>query len=238
MTVIVYPDAVALARTTGVRLLVEIGDAVAARGVAHIILTGGRGGGSVLAAIAEAPSRDDVDWMSVHVWWSDERFVPVGDPERNEGQAQSILLGHLLLPEENIHRIASPETAATASDAAEAYARELALYGDPCPRFDVALLGLGDDGHVASLFPGRAELAEAVASVVAVEGAPKPPPSRVTLTLPTLCAAAQVWIVAAGAGKARAVAACLAPDSAAPGARVSGRERTLWLIDALASIEA
>ncbi len=239
MTVIVYPDATTLARATAARLLTEVTDALAVRGLAHVVLTGGRIGTAVLDAIAASPLRDDLDWTSVHVWWGDERFVAAGDPERNEGQAQRALLKHVRVPEENIHRICALTPGVSVRDAAAAYTRDLARFGDPCPEFDVLLLGLGEDGHVASLFPDG-ENAQAVAltdaaTVVAIEAAPKPPATRISLTLATLNAARQVWVVAAGPEKAWAVARCLARDAALPGARVVGKERTLWLIDAAAA---
>jgi 6-phosphogluconolactonase len=239
MTVLtfVYPDAAAVAETTAARLLVATADAVATRGEAHVVLTGGGIGVATLDRAAASPLADVIDWTSVHVWWGDERFLPVGDPHRNEAQAQRALLTRLRLPEENIHRVASPDLVSGAVKAAEAYARELAEFGDPAPAFDVLLLGLGSDGHVASLFPGRPEVAIDATTVVAVEDAPKPPPSRVTMTLPTINGAREVWIIAAGAEKAAAVARARARGHAIPGGMVHGTKRTLWLIDAAAAAE-
>jgi 6-phosphogluconolactonase len=239
VTVIVYPTAATLARATAVRFLTEVTDALALRGVAHVVLTGGRIGTAVLDEVAASPLRDDVDWTSLHVWWGDERFVPEGDPDRNEGQAQRALLGRVRLPEENIHRMAAASPGVTPQDGAVRYAEELARFGDPCPTFDVLLLGLGDDGHVASIFPGETRVeGNAESSVIAVEGSPKPPATRISLTLATINRARQVWIVAAGHDKAAAVSRCLAKDPSLPGARVAGTERTLWLVDAAAAAEA
>jgi 6-phosphogluconolactonase len=239
MTVLtfVYPDATAVAEITAARFLVATADAVATRGEAHVVLTGGGIGVATLERAAASPLAAVIDWTSVHVWWGDERFLPLGDPNRNEAQAQRALLSVLRLPEENIHRGAAASTVGGAAEAAEAYARELADFGDPAPAFDVLLLGLGADGHVASLFPGRPEIAINATSVVAVEDAPKPPPSRVTMTLPTINGAREVWIIAAGAEKAGAVAQSRARVQAIPGGMVHGTERTLWLIDAAAAAD-
>lgn len=234
MTAIIYPDRRSLARATAARFLVEVTDAVAVRGIAHVVLTGGGVGIETLAEVAASPLTEAIDWTAVHVWWCDERFVGVGDPERNEGQAQAALLGTLLLPEENIHRMGTSGAFDTPEAAAGAYAVELARHGEPCPAFDIALLGLGADGHVASLFPGNAAVGLA-GTCVAVRDSPKPPPERISLTLTALARARQIWVVAAGAEKADAVAGCLAGRGSLPGSRVRGTERTLWLIDAAAS---
>ena len=231
----VYPDAAAVAETTAARLLVATADAVATRGGAHIVLTGGGVGVATLARAAASPLADIVDWTSVHVWWGDERFLRLGDPERNEVQAQRALLSGLRLPEENIHRVASASAVSGAAEAAEAYASELAGFGDPAPAFDVLLLGLGPDGHVASLFPGRPEVKVDGTTVVAVEDGPKPPPTRVSMTLPTINGAREVWIIAAGAEKAAAVAQARGRGPEVPGGMVHGTERTLWLLDTAAA---
>jgi 6-phosphogluconolactonase len=234
-TTIVYPDAATVAEASAARLLVSITDAVSTRGQAHIALTGGRIGIAMLTRAAASPLSDVIDWTSVHVWWSDERFLASGDPDRNEAQAQRALLKRLRLPEENIHRMAPSELARTPEKAAEAYAEELGRFGDPAPAFDVMLLGLGPDGHVASLFPGRPEVNMAHTTAVAVLDAPKPPPSRMSLTLPTINAAREVWVITAGAEKAQAVADSLARKPGIPGGMVHGTDRTLWLVDVAAA---
>lgn len=231
----VYPDAATVAETTAARLLVAVADAVSTGGEAHIALTGGGVGTATLARAAASPLSAIIDWTSVHVWWSDDRFLPLGHRDRNEAQAQRALLKRLRLPEENIHRVPSPQDVNSAAKAAEAYSRELARFGDPAPAFDVLLLGLGPDGHVASLFPGRPEVKVDAVTVVAVKDAPKPPPSRVTMTLPTINGAREVWIITEGEEKANAVATSRKRKSAVPGGMVHGTERTLWLIDAAAA---
>jgi 6-phosphogluconolactonase len=234
-TTMVYPDATTVAETTAARLLVAIADALSARGEAHIVLTGGTIGIATLARMAASPLSEVIDWRGVHIWWGDERFLPPGDHDRNEVQAQRSLLKRLRLPEENIHRMASSEGATSPEKVARAYAAELARFGDPAPAFDVLLLGIGPDGHVASLFPGRPEVKVAAVTVVAVKDSPKPPPTRLSMTLPTINGAREVWILTSGAEKAHAVAESLAHKAGIPGGMVHGTERTLWLIDKAAA---
>lgn len=233
-TVIVYPDQQAVADATGARLGTLLTDAIAARGRADVVLTGGTVGIALLDSLAASPLSTLIDWTSVHVWWGDERFVPAGDAERNEGQAQDALLGAVPLPEENIHRMGASDAFETAEAAADAYGAEIAAHGSPA--WDVALFGLGPDGHVASLFPGHPVFAEpGPGDAVAVHDSPKPPPHRVSLAPQAIARAQRVWVVAAGAAKADAVGRCLAGDSTLPGATVRGTKETLWLIDAEAS---
>ena len=233
-TVVIYADQQAVADATAARLGVTVSDVLAARGVAHLVLTGGTVGIGLLASLAASPLAGLIDWTSVHVWWGDERFVGAGDADRNEGQAQEALLGRVPIPEENIHRVGSSDAFASAEDAAAAYALEITTQGTPV--WDVVMLGMGPDGHVASLFPGHPVYAAAdVAEAVTVHDSPKPPPVRISLSLASINRAREVWVVAAGAPKAEAVARGLAGDTQLPAATVAGTERTLWLIDAAAA---
>ncbi|PRY18012.1 6-phosphogluconolactonase [Kineococcus rhizosphaerae] len=232
-----------LAAATAGRLLAAIADAQAARGLAHVSLTGGTIGGKTLAAVAASPARESVDWKRVHLWWSDERFLPAGDPERNATQAQDALLGALDLDPATVHLPpASDGPDGDDLDAAAArYAAELLQFGAgaEAPEFDVLLLGMGPDGHVASLFPHHAGLGRDDSSVVGVRESPKPPPLRVSFTFGAIARARQVWLVAAGAEKAAAVARGVAAGdvSETPAAGVFGTERTLWLIDQAAATD-
>jgi len=242
-TIVVHPDAEALAHTTAARLLVTLVDAQAHRAPLHVVLTGGTVGIATLAAVADSPVRDAVDWSQVHLWWGDERFLPDGDPDRNETQARAALLDALgpALPDGNVHAVPAPSAAVpTPEVAAEAYAAELARYareGRQVPELDVLLLGMGPDGHVASLFPEHPALDVSGVATVGVHGSPKPPPLRVSLTFDAIRAAREVWIVAAGAEKASAVASALssAPVTTTPAAGALGTAATRWLIDAAAS---
>ncbi|WP_435736050.1 6-phosphogluconolactonase [Cellulosimicrobium sp. PMB13] len=239
--VVVHPDGAVLAEAVASRLVTRLLDVQSTRRPVHVVLTGGTVGIASLAALARHPARDAVDWSGVHLWWGDERFLPSGDPERNETQARDALLDQLPhLPAENVHPMPAADVVATPEDSAARYAEELAAHavgGSAVPEFDVLLLGMGPDGHVASLFPGHPGLDVSGVPTAGVHGSPKPPPERVTLTFEALAAARQVWVVAAGAEKAPAVASALggADRHDTPAAAVAGTERTLWLVDVAAA---
>ncbi|TDD89870.1 6-phosphogluconolactonase [Actinomadura darangshiensis] len=239
--VLVHRDQGLLADAAAARLVTRIADAQAARGSASVVLTGGGVGTAVLAALAATGARDAIDWSRLDVWWGDERFLPAGDPERNETGARAALLDHLPADPARVH--AMPALDGPDGDdpeaAAERYAAELrAAAGEgPVPSFDVLMLGVGPDAHVASLFPGMPALHDE-RPVVAVHGAPKPPPTRLSLTFPSLRAAGEVWVLAAGESKAKAVQLGLAPDAdrvQAPVSGARGRHRTLFLLDRAAA---
>ncbi|WP_232848019.1 6-phosphogluconolactonase [Occultella kanbiaonis] len=234
--VVVHPSADALAEATAARLLLAILDAQSVRHPVHVALTGGTVGIRLLERARQTPLADAVDWTGVHLWWGDERFVPRADPERNEGLARAALIDHLPIPAQNVHPMAATEDVATAEEGATAYAAELAAFGgtDGPLVFDVILLGMGPDAHVASLFPGHPALRATGTTAVAVHDSPKPPPDRISLTFEALESARQVWLVVAGAEKSGAVRRALGGATDAqetPSAVVAGRDVTLWLLD-------
>ncbi|MEV0776085.1 6-phosphogluconolactonase [Streptomyces sp. NPDC050433] len=241
---VVHRDKELMAQAVAARLITKIVDAQAARGFASIVLTGGRNGNGLLAALSEAPARDAVDWTRLDLWWGDERFLPEGDPERNITQARAALLDSVPLDPSRVYAMPASD-GAYGSDieaAAAAYATELAASARPedharVPSFDVLMLGVGPDTHVASLFPELPGVRETERTVVAVRGAPKPPPLRISLTLPAIRAAHEVWLLAAGEDKAEAAEIALsgAGEIQAPAAGAQGRARTLWLLDEAAA---
>jgi 6-phosphogluconolactonase len=229
-----------LAKAVAARLVTRLVDASAARGHASLVLTGGGIGTQVLVELAAAPARDAVDWRHLDIWWGDERFLPDGDPERNATGARAALLDHVDTNQDRVHPM-PPSDGPDGPDpeaAAARYAGWLLDASQPedhsqVPSFDVLLLGIGPEGHVASLFPGMPALYEE-RTVVAVHGSPKPPPTRLTLTLPAITAAREVWIIASGADKAGAIRLALsgAGPVQVPAAGARGRQQTLFLIDA------
>ncbi|HEX3899807.1 MAG TPA: 6-phosphogluconolactonase [Mycobacteriales bacterium] len=228
--VVVHRDAMLLAQAVAARIITAISDAQAARGTASIVLTGGGIGGATLRELAAAPARDAIDWSSLDIWWGDERFLPAGNPERNETQAREALLAHVPLDLARVHPMAS-STGAYGDDldaAAQAYAGELDE-----PSFDILLLGMGPDGHVASLFPNSPALQDD-RTVIPVRGASKPPPTRISLGLSAINRAREVWLIAAGEEKAAAVKTALS-EGPVPAARVAGSEATRWLLDRAAA---
>ncbi|MBO0869125.1 MAG: 6-phosphogluconolactonase [Micromonosporaceae bacterium] len=237
-SVVVHASPQLLAEAVAARLLVRLVDAQAARGIADLVLTGGRIAEAVYRAVAASPARDAVDWSRVDLWWGDERFLPSGHPDRNEVQARAALIDALPLDPARIHPV-PPSDGPDGDDpeaAAARYARALAEAARPgserLPHLDVVLLGIGEDGHVASIFPEHPAAYE-TRTVAAVRGSPKPPPVRVTLTFPAINAAEEVWLIAAGPDKATAVGMALAGAGPVqlPAAGVAGVSRTLWLLD-------
>ena len=235
--VFVHADGGLLAKAAAARIITRVADAIAARGRAHVVLTGGGIGTRVLAELAAAPARDAVDWREVDFWWGDERFVPAGDPERNETGARDALLSAIDADPARIHPMAGPDGPDGDDPEASAsrYAAELkAAAGEDgdVPAFDVLMLGIGPEGHIASLFPEQPAVRD-TRPVVAVRDSPKPPPTRVSLTFGAIEAAREVWVLASGEEKADAVAAALAgtPREQLPAAGARGRERTLFLVD-------
>jgi 6-phosphogluconolactonase len=242
--VLVRPDAGALARAVAEELVARLATAQETHGSASVVLTGGGMGIAVLeqVAVLGRDAGSGVDWTAVDVWWGDERFVPAHDDERNEKAARRALLDVVGVPAERVHamppsdgRFAEPE------DGAAWYAGELAAAAGPgldLPRFDVLLLGMGGEGHTASIFPGSPAV-EDERPVFAVRDCPKPPPTRVSLGFAAINAADEVWLVVAGAEKAAAVAEALAGATPGelPAAGVHGRLGTRWWLDAAAAIQ-
>jgi len=237
--VLVHPDGPVLAQAAAARLVTKLVDVLAERDEAHLVLTGGTIGIGILAALGDLPLRQAVDWGRVHLWWGDERFLPTGDSERNDTQARDALLR--LLPLEPAHVHPMPATGGPDGPDAEAaaarYAGELARHaaaGADAPGFDVLLLGMGPDGHIASLFPEHPGTRETGPSAIAVHNSPKPPPNRISLTFRVIQAAREVWVIASGAEKAKAVSLALAAgtdQTVIPAAGAHGTEATLWLLD-------
>lgn len=234
--VVISPDPSTLAESVASRFLSRVSKRVDEGKLAHVSLTGGSMGSAVLAAAARHPRVETIDWSRVHFWWSDERFVPRGDADRNEGQARAALLDRLDLPTGNIHAPAASDEGLDLDAAAEAYASELAGFAGsegPWPAFDVCFLGVGPDGHIASLFPDRPEILLTDRSVVPVRDSPKPPPERVSMTRPVINGSKRVWMVLSGADKASALGLALAGASYAsvPAAGAKGRKRTVFFVD-------
>jgi 6-phosphogluconolactonase len=192
----------------------------------QVALTGGRIATRAYELLGEEGRSSAVDWDQVGLWWGDERFVPADDNDRNARQALTAL-APLPLDLARVHPMPAAADGLDLVAAAEAYDAEL---GDVI--FDICLLGMGPDGHVASLFPEHPS-SYAEGRVIPVRASPKPPPERISLTLEVINHSAEVWFCVTGADKA--AAARLAFSGAGPiqvpAAGVRGRERTLWLVD-------
>ncbi|WP_026530434.1 6-phosphogluconolactonase [Haematomicrobium sanguinis] len=258
-----HPGFDVLAATTAARLITRLVDVQNVRGEATVVLTGGTLGQAVLEAVAASKARDAVNWRRVNFWWGDERFVPKDSPERNARQAWDALLSHIDVDPSRVHEFGASDEFDSLEAAAQAYADELARAAaserryteetnvermpevaavssaaqpnidERLPIFDVLLLGMGPDAHVASLFPELAGIREKDKTVIYEYDAPKPPPERLSLTLPAINTAHQIWICVAGTDKAGAVGLALAGAGPVqvPAAGVKAVDRTFWLID-------
>lgn len=218
-----------LAREAAARLAEAAGRTIADHGRFSVALSGGSTPRKLYGLLAQPPFAQAVDWSRVHIFFADERFVPPDHPDSTLLLARETLLDHVPIPPANVH--AMPTEGDTPENSAAAYAESLAsFFGADLPRFDVVLLGMGPDGHTASLFPGRPDLPGAVA---AIHDSPKPPPVRITLTLEAINNAADIWFLVTGADKAETVRAVFDGSGAElPAARVApGEGRLAWMMD-------
>jgi len=238
-----HPDAGVLAAAVAARLLTTLVDVQAGGGVPSVVLTGGTVARVLHRAVRDSAARDAVDWSRVDFWWGDERFVAADDSERNEAQARADLLDALSLDPDRVHPMAAlgGRFGEDVDAAAAAYAAELeaaAAGRDDGPLFDVLMLGMGPDGHVASLFPGHPGLDDD-RPALAVRASPKPPPVRISMSFATLARASQTWFLVTDEGKAAAVRQALtgADRVDVPAAGVRGRDRTVWFLDDAAATQ-
>jgi 6-phosphogluconolactonase len=235
-----YSDADTLVAAAGDRLVDAITTAIDARGAAYVVLTGGGTGVKLLKHVGGHGA--DIDWSKVHLFWGDDRYVAAADDDRNDKQAREALLDHVDIPAANVHAMPASDGEFGDDIDAAALAYEMVLAasatsGEPTPEFDVHLLGMGGEGHVNSLFPHTPAVRESTRMVVGVTDSPKPPPRRITLTLPAVRRSREVWLIVAGAEKADAVAAAVNGAAAedVPAAGAVGRNATVWLVDEAAA---
>lgn len=234
--VLVHPDKQALGASVAARFITKIIDVLDEQERADIAISGGSVSSLVLAAIGQSPARESVDWSKVHVWWVDERWVPADDADRNTVGTQADFFDHVDIPASNIHPMPASDGGLDIEAAATQYERELqdaAPEGAVAPRFDITLLGVGPDGHTASLFPEFPQLTVTDRAVVTVDDSPKPPRQRLTVTYPVINASQRVWVILSGAEKASVLGLALAGASIedVPVGGVQGRKRTVFFVD-------
>ena len=216
----VHEDASALAASVAGALVSRLAQAQSRGEQPHVALTGGTIADAVHHELARLASGDSgVDWSRV-----DSR----DSSDRHAAAARAAFLDPVGADPSRVHEIGSTDDAASVAEAAEAYGRELHTHGSGA--FEVVMLGVGPDGHVASLFPGQPTLDVDDEIAAPVTDSPKPPPERVTLTLPALNRTRATWLVVSGSEKAHAVARAVAGDDL-PSARVHGTEETVWFLD-------
>ena len=195
----------------------------------HVVLTGGTVG---IALLENIDPSNKLDWSRIHLWWGDERFVPAGHADRNEGQATAALIHRLPIPAENVHRMPASDAGMTLDEAVDAYDDELAKFWPELPEFDITFLGVGPDAHIASLFPGLEGIEVDDRAVIAVRNSPKPPAERLSFSYQALNRSKAVFFLASGSAKSE-VARCAIKDSKCelPAAKVKGLELTRWYVD-------
>ena len=233
----IAPDAEALALLAAGEIAARVRAAAQSRGRCDLALAGGRTPRRAYALLAAAPLRDQVPWSLVHAFFGDERHVPPDHPESNYRMAREALLAHVPIPAGQVHRIRAEavEAEAAARDYEAELRHALGLAPGALPRLDLVLLGMGADGHVASLFPGGEALSEA-RRLACASTIPRQRERRVTLTLPVLNAAAAVLLLVSGADKAERVAEVLEGRSPGlPAARLAPQGELLWLLDEAAA---
>lgn len=212
------------------RFLAILGQLQAEGRTPQIVLTGGSIANRIYEQIAEAASDATVDWTNVDFWWGDERYLPPDSDERNAQQARRAFLDGVGAT--RIHEMPSPSSACSVDEGARAYAAE--IRGSAAETFDLTLLSMGPDGHIASLFPGAPQLGDHEHIAVGITGSPKPPPERITLTLDALNHSERVWLFAVDSGpggaKEEAFGRAIANDPAVPAARVHGAVETVWFV--------
>ena len=242
----VLPDAATLARAAAERFVSSAARAIADRERFVVALSGGSTPRQMYEVLAQEPLASQVNWSRVQVVWGDERCVPPTDPESNSRMAHEALLDHVPLPAENVHRIRGEDDPARAAAAYEATLRELLgtpsgpPSSEPGRDIDLVLLGVGENGHTASIFPGSAA-ADEVVRWVAAEYVPAVAMWRLTLTAPVLNAAGEVLFLVSGGAKARVVKRILEGPRRSrelPAQLIAPtRGRTQWLMDRAAAAE-
>lgn len=230
--IIILPDPAAVAHEAAQSFRDSAMEAIGSRGRFSVVLPGGSTPGALFAALATDPIRGQIPWTGVHLFWGDERCVPPTDPASNYRLASQILISFLPIPSDNVHRIQGEMSPA---DAARAYERELVGYFcGPHPRFDLVVLGLGADGHTASLFPGSPALCERDRLAMAVTASYQDRPTeRVTLTPKALNTARQVVFLVTGSAKTSIVRDVLqGPVNRLPAQYIQpSAGRLAWLLD-------
>lgn len=232
----VLPNADTVATTVAGELLSRLAAAQSEGRVPQVALTGGGIADRLHRELARLSPDAEVDWERVGIWWGDERFVEADSPDRNARQAREAFLEQVGVPDAQVHEIPAADSGRSLEEAAAAY--DEVLRAQLHEGFDVVLLGVGPDGHVASLFPGHPQLGVVDRDAVPVTGSPKPPPERISLTFPALNRSRVVWFLVAGEEKSEAVASALADEvepHRTPAGAVSGIEETVWFLDRAAA---
>ena len=215
-----YADAAELTSEVTAQILQSVEEGLTESGRFDLALTGGTLGLAISKSLVEVLNQNSSDFAGLHIWWSDERFVAGDSDERNVAPFHGKLFNTNVL----VHEVISSDSG-SALDALKDYESKLKDVN-----LDLVILGLGPDGHVASIFPGRADL-DNLNRTFLIEDSPKPPSTRISFTMATINSAAKVWIVATGEGKADAVTKIIEADLSIPASYVRGSRHTRLIVD-------
>jgi len=232
--ILLVEDSATLASEAAELFIAAANSAVEERGIATIALSGGSTPKQMGLLLAQPEFSRQIPWHLTHIFWSDERWAPLESPDSNAGEARRNFLDHVPVPASNVHvyDIEAEDPAASAKSY-ESDVRSIVLTDNGVPRFDLIFLGMGEDGHTASLFPGTAALRE-TSRLVAPNDVPKLKTTRLTFTAPLINAARRVVFLAAGAGKATRLAEVLDGPidvNELPSQIVRPQGGPLWLVD-------
>jgi len=222
------PDANGVAQAAANAFYEKLAEVLRHKPEAHVMLTGGTVGIATLAAIGDHELASTAEFKRVNFWWGDERYVAADSPDRNAGQAQKALFSKISIDTTKIHEFPSTDSGLTLDEAAIQFANHVARV---VPTFDIVFMGMGPDGHICSLFPGK-QTPPAGLHIIAEHDSPKPPPERLSFTYEALNAADEIWFVVAGSDKQDAVSVAFgdSPQSL-PVGRVRGKTKTVWFVD-------
>jgi 6-phosphogluconolactonase len=223
-----FKDGSSVARNAAEAFFVKLDEVLSVKAEAQVAITGGTVGIATLAEIAANERAATFDFNRVNFWWGDERFVAATDADRNSLQAHKALFSKISIDASKLHPFPSADQGLSLDEAAEQFSEYVA---ELRPHFDLVFLGMGPDGHINSLFPGKPDPAAGV-QIVAEHDSPKPPAQRLTFTYEAMNEADEIWFTVAGADKADAVNVAFGDDpSSLPVGRVHGKLRTVWFVD-------
>ncbi len=238
MRIVIYPDVDTLSREAAGYIVRIASESIVTRGRFSIALSGGTTPRKAYGLLGSEPYRSQVDWALVDIFWGDERCVPPDSPDSNYRMAQEALLGNIPIPANQVHRMPADQPDRNAASQAYTLEMQRAFGTNGIPQFDLIQLGMGPEGHTASLFPHQASLHEQQRLVMPVS-VPKPPPDRLTFTPPLLNAARNVLFLVTGSDKADALRAVLEgpyqPDEYPAQIVRPPRGEVVWMLDTAAA---
>ena len=219
-----------VAQQAALEVLQYLRDFLATQDSVHLALTGGSVGIKTLEAMAVEPGLMDIDFARLHIWWGDERYLASDSVDRNANQAKDALLRKIAVPSQNIHEFPATDSGLTVAQSAEAFEAELiGIFNGKQPAMDLTILGMGPDGHIASLFPGHVHLNN---EIVFVENSPKPPSERLSFNYSLLNRSKKVVFVVSGIDKAEAIEQIHTQENCElPAAKITSIDSTTWFID-------